>query len=735
MIGILDFLETHGGMLLSGATIVLGLGAIVGGLNRAPAKRQRICEFTILFAGIWLVLACVPMNRISVRTAGANRQETTNTPSGSPAGQGMESRVEIAPAHPLLEAAAATTGIEARAPVAPETHAQTVETSWKRRFVWVFLIGSGLMGVRMALGQLALMWIHFRSKPAEELAEITAGEGAAGLDVRTSGRISRPISFGLIRAKVIIPLSYGERSERTRQVLRHEVAHIRRKDAWGNLLLNLGWLMFWFHPAFWWLSAQAALARELLADDWAASRGDKQAYAMELISLARMRVGSGATGALALGILGSKSQFYRRMQMLISRETSLDMGCSRFWRLTMTAMGIGIVAGLTATVGLRPAVAAAQAPAEHALLNSSDRPASTYVVKPGDTLRSIAISIYGDGVYANLIIAANPGMDLNRLNPGDSLKIPDKSANSAANVEEMAPRPATRSADNSQLIDSYRKLGAGVLEQEMKLLAEGHLAMARAVDEARMDFERTVKRIQEGLDDSRIMDLISNDSQIRQLADQLRKMEQDLKMTLTNMGPLSPKVKDMESAMITVQAQLEELTSKQIAAQRDRLIRTLQERVESTKQSLEALEKRMQAIQQASERLRSQQPPKAIEPKVETIGGRDIQGPANAPALPLDLVNLANSAMEAKGNLTLAEAKLSQIGEGSPEWKIAAVNLENSRKRVELLRRLIQISLNSAENEMAQVKAQYKAGLMTADRYNELQTRIEMIRMILGSMD
>jgi nucleoid-associated protein YgaU len=58
---------------------------------------------------------------------------------------------------------------------------------------------------------------------------------------------------------------------------------------------------------------------------------------------------------------------------------------------------------------------------------NNPHPASTYTVKPGDTLWSISVSVYGNGAYTNRIISANPGIDPNRLKAGATLNLPNKS--------------------------------------------------------------------------------------------------------------------------------------------------------------------------------------------------------------------------------------------------------------------------------------------------------------------
>ena len=61
---ILEFLASHGGMLLIGVSAVLLLGVALVMVQRQPIGRQRIAEGTMGVCLIWLVMACVPLPRL-----------------------------------------------------------------------------------------------------------------------------------------------------------------------------------------------------------------------------------------------------------------------------------------------------------------------------------------------------------------------------------------------------------------------------------------------------------------------------------------------------------------------------------------------------------------------------------------------------------------------------------------------------------------------------------------------
>ena len=104
-----------------------------------------------------------------------------------------------------------------------------------------------------------------------------------------SDRVSVPTAVGLFRPAVVLPtwtlseLSAGDLNS----VLVHELAHLRRRDDWTNLLQKLVRAVFFFHPAVWWIESRLSLEREMACDEHVlANTEDPRAYAECLVSLA-----------------------------------------------------------------------------------------------------------------------------------------------------------------------------------------------------------------------------------------------------------------------------------------------------------------------------------------------------------------------------------------------------------------------------------------------------------------
>jgi hypothetical protein len=139
--------------------------------------------------------------------------------------------------------------------------------------------------------------------------------------------------------------------------LLHELIHLERRDAWAMCLAELFRALFWFHPAAWWLCARADLLRELSCDALVVERtGHPRIYARGLVACAeRMRRAPSPLTSALPSWTGSKSQFSRRIEMLLQHESIRE---SVPWHLR------ALIGGLFALFGWGQLALAAAAPQE-----------------------------------------------------------------------------------------------------------------------------------------------------------------------------------------------------------------------------------------------------------------------------------------------------------------------------------------------------------------------------------
>jgi beta-lactamase regulating signal transducer with metallopeptidase domain len=134
-----------------------------------------------------------------------------------------------------------------------------------------------LLLMRLALGCL-LTWRLVRA------ATPIRSPWAKGSDVRESGEIGGPVTFGSI---ILLPPEQADWDLAKRQaVLAHERAHVASRDFYLLLLASFNRAMFWFSPFAWWQLRRLAELAEIIADARAIEvLEDRMSYAEFLLEL------------------------------------------------------------------------------------------------------------------------------------------------------------------------------------------------------------------------------------------------------------------------------------------------------------------------------------------------------------------------------------------------------------------------------------------------------------------
>ena len=113
--------------------------------------------------------------------------------------------------------------------------------------------------------------------------------------IRQSGRISSPLTFGVLRPVILVPKKTDWTDETAlRYVLEHEFVHIQRFDVLSKLLLIAAICVHWFNPLVWVMYVLANRDLELSCDETVLRRfgGDvRAAYARVLIRMEAARGG------------------------------------------------------------------------------------------------------------------------------------------------------------------------------------------------------------------------------------------------------------------------------------------------------------------------------------------------------------------------------------------------------------------------------------------------------------
>jgi len=219
---------------------------------------------------------------------------------------------------------------------------------------WVLL--ASLRGALMARRIGEVRRVKITSEPASHELQNLFNRLRRSLAARRNVRLRissthrTAVVLGFVHPVVLLPkemdmdANHGE----VEQVLRHELAHVDRRDDWANLAQQIIQAALFFHPAVWWISARISLEREIACDDHVLEAcGTPRAYALTLANVASRM--NHCRHLLAPGVSNSNSQLQQRITMILNtnRNISPRLAPSRLGFLT-TATAIVAVLALNA---------------------------------------------------------------------------------------------------------------------------------------------------------------------------------------------------------------------------------------------------------------------------------------------------------------------------------------------------------------------------------------------------
>lgn len=167
--------------------------------------------------------------------------------------------------------------------------------SWVAWLIGVWATIATILLVRVAIGVWSLRQLRNQaSKPglslSTELAEAAKTYcPSRRIEMLISPDATVPAAIGFLRPAVILPRWVVEEmsSDEVRQVVLHELAHLRRYDDWTNLAQKIIKALLFFHPAIWWMERCMSMEREMACDDAVLMRtANARAYAECLARMA-----------------------------------------------------------------------------------------------------------------------------------------------------------------------------------------------------------------------------------------------------------------------------------------------------------------------------------------------------------------------------------------------------------------------------------------------------------------
>ncbi|MEP6670695.1 MAG: M56 family metallopeptidase [Chthoniobacter sp.] len=170
---------------------------------------------------------------------------------------------------------------------------------------------AAIIGYRL-LGSLQIAWLRRRSAPSESASlAALARQAAAEMHLRTpcpirlAEAVRVPCTWGLWRPIVLLPVvAENEWPEaRLLAALRHEFAHVARRDYLARWMALLTCAIYWPNPLVWIAARRLRMAQEQACDDLVLRAGTPPAdYAALLVEAARASLGAplGLRAAVAM---------------------------------------------------------------------------------------------------------------------------------------------------------------------------------------------------------------------------------------------------------------------------------------------------------------------------------------------------------------------------------------------------------------------------------------------------
>ncbi|MDO8539300.1 MAG: M56 family metallopeptidase [Opitutaceae bacterium] len=179
------------------------------------------------------------------------------------------------------------------------------------------------------------------------VAEAVGGLGVRGMQVTVTDLVGAPALVGIFRPRLLFPPGLlGKLSPHEIQlIVAHELGHHQRRDLLAQALIHATQILHWFNPLVWAAARAARHDCELACDEYVVRRlgsTEPQVYGATLLKILGL-VSQTPRAALGLGIVESKQQLKRRIQMIITHQQS------SFARTVLACALLAVVAGLSLT--------------------------------------------------------------------------------------------------------------------------------------------------------------------------------------------------------------------------------------------------------------------------------------------------------------------------------------------------------------------------------------------------
>lgn len=200
----------------------------------------------------------------------------------------------------------------------------------------LFFISIVFLFVRLLFRWLGLVYLVHKKSFSKEKRTVL---GTTFCLLRSSQDLPFPVSsFTLWRHYVLLDEEWESQfsEEELEAIFLHEVAHLRQRDTWQQLLLQALKALWWMHPLYYYLQKELDRLNEYVADDFAAQQlGDVKRYARTLLKAKEHQLQQ--QQRLNLVLYFAQGLFKQRIVRLVQAS---PQHYQPHWLLTLSVLGL-----------------------------------------------------------------------------------------------------------------------------------------------------------------------------------------------------------------------------------------------------------------------------------------------------------------------------------------------------------------------------------------------------------
>jgi len=190
--------------------------------------------------------------------------------------------------------------------------------------LWMIILFIRLVKLLVELGAVQRLR-YYRARAVGEGWRQRVGELAQRMGIRQavglleSSLVQVPMMAGVFKPVILVPLGLLAQlpPQQVEAILLHELAHIRRKDYFINLLQSITETIFFFNPAILWISSLIREERENCCDDIAVGESrNKKEFIHALVSFQEYRQSS----PYAMAFASNRNHLLERVKRLIHHD-------------------------------------------------------------------------------------------------------------------------------------------------------------------------------------------------------------------------------------------------------------------------------------------------------------------------------------------------------------------------------------------------------------------------------